>query len=647
MFATNRMLLLFLLVAVVSVASCRRQSGVSESDVANSQTNGGEKSATSIRNLVSSEELILDLTKRLKHLNQSARNLKIPLGESSLLFAENIKAIDIKDSFDASHVTQFVKKNVWHLENEASLKLADLEIWKPLVDGVSYLDHAKFYFIEGQLDNELKKFEGKIGFSASGRLKSGKNAYISALSNVTWSRFKKSATGSTATNWKITAWHTEQLACYQSTESLFREGMSTAIRDREIVEQLSSSDHDKLTVEMFNDENKKIPGKYAFHFPEVSLEHPGISVVDLNQDGFDDFYLTSQYRSNLFFENQGDGTFLEKGDDYGLDLSGGCTATLFLDVDNDGDQDLFVGRARERASILINESGKFVDRTSECLDFDSPFMVSSIAAADFNNDGLLDVYISTYSPIEGSHGRDLSGSEIWPTIFFNDEERAEYTKRASKGQSYIDITGPPNLLLENLGKGRFTKAKANQTVGVWRKTLHSSWSDFDKDGDPDLYVCNDFAADDFYRNDGEEGFVRVNEQLGLSKIGFGMGVTWGDHNNDGFTDLYISNMYSKAGVRITRQFEKLNPQLVDIALGNYLYDGLPSDGLPSDGLSGDAKSQKFKLVSSPEESQAVVAKAGWSWGGLFTDVDNDGYLDLHVAAGYYTAPEEIAEDIDL
>ena len=111
-----------------------------------------------------------------------------------------------------------------------------------------------------------------------------------------------------------------------------------------------------------------------------------------------------------------------------------------------------------------------------------------------------------------------------------------------------------------------------------------------------------------------------------------MGVTWGDHNNDGTPDLYVSNMYSKAGRRITEQIEGIDPGLQQSAAGNFLYE--LHDG-------------KFQLVSDDQGPQKSVAKAGWSWGGQFADVDNDGRLDLFVANGYYSAPPELAEDIDL
>ena len=193
------------------------------------------------------------------------------------------------------------------------------------------------------------------------------------------------------------------------------------------------------------------------------------------------------------------------------------------------------------------------------------------------------------------------------------------------------MVGPPNMLLENQGD-KFAISPSSPSVECWRKTFQAAWSDYDNDGDQDLYVCNDFSPDDLFRNDGDQGFVRVNEEVGLEKPGFGMGVSWGDHNQDGTLDLYVSNMFSKAGTRITAQIDGVDPRMKDLAKGNYLYQLV--DG-------------KFSLVSDVGGPHETVAHAGWSWGSQFCDVDNDGALDIFAASGYYTAPAELAEEVDL
>ena len=170
-------------------------------------------------------------------------------------------------------------------------------------------------------------------------------------------------------------------------------------------------------------------------------------------------------------------------------------------------------------------------------------------------------------------------------------------------------------------------------VAVALNTFQASWADFDEDGDVDLYVSNDFAPDYLLRNDGDAGFKDITREAGgEAMMGFGMGATWGDYNNDGRQDLYISNMYSKAGTRIIDQLPGMDGRFRMSATGNRLFRGV-ADG--------------FELVSGQEPPALQVTKAGWSWGGQFADFDNDGFLDIYVASGFYSAPPEIARDVDL
>ena len=123
--------------------------------------------------------------------------------------------------------------------------------------------------------------------------------------------------------------------------------------------------------------------------------------------------------------------------------------------------------------------------------------------------------------------------------------------------------------------------------------------------------------------------LEVAKQTGTSDVGFGMGASWGDYDNDGRQDLYVSNMHSRAGSRITAQVPGLDLRLAQMARGNSLFRN-----------EGD----RFDKVSGLERPALQVEKAGWSWGGQFVDVDNDGFLDLYASSGFYSAPSVLAID---
>jgi hypothetical protein len=205
--------------------------------------------------------------------------------------------------------------------------------------------------------------------------------------------------------------------------------------------------------------------------------------------------------------------------------------------------------------------------------------------------------------------------------------------KQSRAVTVLDQIGPPNVLLINRGGGRFEPAPDNNMVGLWRNSLQATWCDFNLDGKPDLYIPNDWGPNVLFRNDGPAGFTDVTTQMGLTCYGFSMGASFGDYDNDGRDDLYVSNMYSEAGRRITARIPRLNPMFAEAANGNFLYHR-EADG-------------KFKQVAGLDAPAMRVKNVGWSWGGCFADFDNDGFLDLYVMSGYFTAPKELSSGVDL
>lgn len=341
-----------------------------------------------------------------------------------------------------------------------------------------------------------------------------------------------------------------------------------------------------------------------------STAHQGIAIGDADGDGLDDIYVTQQggFPNRLYVQNI-DGTLRDVSAEAGVDWMELSHAALFVDLDNDGDQDLAVSQSIGLL-IMENKGGlKFETRYRE----PGAANYFSMAAADYDGDGDLDLYVCGYSPRNTEEYAD--GARVTVPLPYHDSRN-----------------GGPNKLLENDGDWRFHEATAAAGLDENndRHSFAASWEDYDNDGDPDLYVANDFGRNNLYQNQGRgaDGRVRFRDvaaAAGVEDMSAGMGVTWGDYNRDGLMDLYVSNMFSAAGNRVAYQRE-FKP------------------GAPEDSLNGFRRHSRGNSLFqnngdgtfSDVSVEAGVTMGRWAWGAQFADLNNDGWEDLYVANGYIT-----------
>ena len=329
----------------------------------------------------------------------------------------------------------------------------------------------------------------------------------------------------------------------------------------------------------------------------------GLALGDANGDGIDDIYMP-QFRDlpNMLFLSQPDGSLEEVAANSGLNWLDETTVALFADFDNDGDQDLVVG-TRERMAIHENTDGSGMN-FKRVLDFPQAD-TSSLAAADYDGDGLLDLYVCNYLSSVGDETVTLSDAV------------------------YNALDGGANRLYRNLGNFKFDDAtkSTGMVVDATRLSLAASWEDFDNDNDVDLYVANDFGPNSLYLNH-EGRFTQIAADMGADDPSFGMSITWGDINRDGFMDACISNMFSAAGNRITAQ-----PQF-----GEDLAEGLEVDRIAYLARGNTLLVSKNGTTFDEQSAQAGMVNTQWTWGTLFADFDNSGDLDLMAMNGYVTGP---------
>ncbi len=578
-----------------------------------------------IRAIVDSEEINQSLAPLLGHL-------------ADLLSSQDMSKIDFAgEQFSYQGLETFTiaepvssdlfLETKWPIAPEATTAKPK-DLWRPLLEQYT-LDSLKFGIIGGQFGDTNEVFIMKTSCDGHAHKKSENGSPenvvgFSGKQEIVW----KNVEGS----WEISAWKQDSLKILEASKTLFQDVTKLVVPAEETYRRISQSKHEDLIISRLKSGSMDSPRAEDPYFAdwESSNQYPSATVVDYDDDGLEDLFLVDRWEKTILLRNQGDGTYQDVTAKSGLEVEGFSNCAVFFDYDNDGDKDAFIGRNRKSSLFYKNENGKFVaDQKLNKLMNDTLCVVSA-SVADINRDGLLDMYLCTY-------GYGAGDPQQWVDATVRDLDRAEMKARFGDQSHYLDRVGPPNMVLMNTG-GEFKRVEINNELKQWRNTYQSVWADFDNDEDLDLYLTNDFSPDAFLRNDTERGslepvFTNITDSIiSDGSIGFGMGASWGDFNHDGHLDLYVSNMFSKAGMRIVDQLETVDPRIAVSARGNFLYQG--------DGVG-------FQQVAGLEPGAVQVAKVGWSFGGQWADFDNDGSLDLYVPSGYYSAPKTVATTTDL
>lgn len=336
------------------------------------------------------------------------------------------------------------------------------------------------------------------------------------------------------------------------------------------------------------------------------IAHHGMALGDLNGDDLEDLYLCQQGGlPNRLFLRSADGTLRDVTDSSRTGWLDYSTSALLVDFDNDGYRDLVV--CLEDQIVFMSNDGlaRFTVRNQKR----TAAQTFSMTAADFDLDGDLDLFVCGYNP---SHDF-AQASVMGEPVPYHDAEN-----------------GGRNLLFRNEGNWKFNDVTNATGLNVQnnRFSFAATWMDFDRDGDPDLYVANDYGRNNFYRNNAGI-FTEISAALGVEDMSAGMSATWTDVNRDGNLDIYVSNMFSAAGNRIAfhDQFKpEVDPSTLQgfrrHARGNTLYLGSDNAG-------------PFQDAS--EDMGVFMGR--WAWGSRFVDFDQDGWEDLVVANGFITTED--------
>jgi hypothetical protein len=343
------------------------------------------------------------------------------------------------------------------------------------------------------------------------------------------------------------------------------------------------------------------------------------------------------------------------------------------DINNDGLQDIFFTANMQENRLYLNKGNmQFEDITENAGIHKKGKWSTGVSMADVNGDGFIDIYVCNSGDIKGD---------------------------SRENELYINNGFSPSPSGEGRGEVTFTEKAHEYGLDDHGLSTHAAFFDYDHDGDLDMFLLNNsfkaissfdlqknernirdpVGGDKLFRNDGAH-FTDVSAQAGIygSIIGFGLGVTVGDVNNDGWQDIYVSNDFFERDYLYINNHdgtfkEVLEDEMMSISnasMGADMAD-INNDGnadifvtemLPEDNESVKTKTtfenwDKYQLdlkydyyhqftrnmlqLNNGNNSfseigrLAGVCATDWSWGALITDLDNDGRKDIFVANGIY------------
>jgi hypothetical protein len=365
---------------------------------------------------------------------------------------------------------------------------------------------------------------------------------------------------------------------------------------------------------------------------QILLNGSGVAIGDVDGDGLPDIYLCGLDGPNALFRNLGSLRFEDITHAAGVACPEDfATGAALVDIDGDSDNDLLVNAVGTGTRLFLNNGkARFEEKKESGLL--RRFGATSMALADVDGDGDLDLYVANYRTTTirttGFALLNVGGRKMIRPEDRNDLEMTSEGKVLEHGE--------PHGFYLNAGAGDFQRVSwlegaflddegrpIKATPRDWGLT--AMFRDINRDGNPDLYVCNDFHSPDrIWLGDGR-GRFRAIARLGLRNTStFSMGVDFADIDRDGRDDIFVSDMLDARRERRMMQFSAIEPS--PSALG--VFDDRPQyDRNTLHWNRGDGTFAEIAHFAGLESST-------WTWAVAFLDVDLDGYEDLLMTTGH-------------
>ncbi len=383
-------------------------------------------------------------------------------------------------------------------------------------------------------------------------------------------------------------------------------------KEDRLFEKLSSSDSNIKFVNQLDEKKNISILDYLYYY-----NGGGVSTGDINNDGLVDIYFTSNQGKNKLYLNKGKNKFEDISAKAGVEgQSDWNSGSIMADVNGDGFLDIYVcavvginGFEGHNELFINNKNNTFTESSAEYgLDLDN--YSSSAAFFDYDLDGDLDMYLLNHAVhTEASFGnadiRNKRNYECGDKLFQNNNGK------------FVDVSEKAGIFGGANGYG----------LGI-------AVSDFNLDGFPDIYVCNDFHEDDYYYlNNGDGTFTESLKNYFGHTCRFSMGVDVADINHDGFPDIMTLDMLPENEKVLKSSAGDDNIQMFKFRTEKLGYNPQYTRNMLQINQAGNNFTETALMSG--------VAASDWSWSALFADYDQDGEQDIFVANGIPKRPNDL------